>query len=69
MSHCDALPDEFPGRSVRDIAELADARELSREPVTWTTTFQCAVCGQVWRETYDDPGHGEVPTVRKVSES
>ena len=65
--HCDDFPDSFPGRALRDVGELAEVLvRLSRDSETWTTIFECRLCGQVWEELYAESGHGEVPHLRKL---
>ena len=61
------FPDEFPGKSVREIPELAAlVDEISCDPMTWITIFRCRVSGEEWEEKYESKGHGEVPSVRRV---
>jgi len=64
---CDVLDDEYSGSSLADLPELAaTVREESVDTLSWTRRLRCDVCGQLWEEHYEELGHGEVPTVRKV---
>jgi len=66
---CDALADEYKASSVNDLPELAArVREEFVDPLNWLRHLRCDVCGQLWEERYEELGHGEVPSVRKVNE-
>ena len=61
------FPDEFPGKSLRQIPEMMPlVEEISSDPLTWRTVYKCRVSGEEWEEVYECKGHGEVPTVRRV---
>ena len=64
---CDALDDEYPGSSLNDLPQLAErVHEEFVDELHWTRRLRCNVCGQLWEERYEELGHGEVPTVRKM---
>ena len=63
---CGDLPDCFPA-SVRRTPELVDCLvKIYTDYQTLTTLFRCKGCGQLWEERYENKGHGEIPSVRKV---
>ena len=65
-TRCAQLPTTFDGQSVADIEALRDVVEqVAVDPMTWTTTYRCRVCGTRWIEKYEERGHGEVPSVRR----
>jgi hypothetical protein len=67
MTHCDELPDEYPGKAMAQIAELHESMvAVTRDADSWTTVYECRLCGQVWEELFEELGHGEVPVVRKL---
>ncbi len=67
MTHCDAFPDVFPGKSMLDVSGLSESVvTVARDVESWTTIFECRLCGQVWEESFREAGHGEIPTLRKL---
>ena len=61
---CQRFPGENPGKSVKDIPDLAKTLdEISTDYLKWVTTFRCKQCGQLWEERYRSAGHGNVPEV------
>jgi len=64
--NCSNLQLVFDGKRREDIPELSNLTELKTDFKTWATIFSCNSCGQKWEEKYENRGHGEVPTVRKI---
>lgn len=64
---CDALDDVYPASTINDLPQLAArVREEFVDTLNWLRQLRCDVCGQLWEERYEELGHGEVPTLRKV---
>lgn len=67
MPNCAKMPDMLDGRSISDLPELAGRlEEVQVDYTTWTTLYRCKVCGQLWKESYENRDHGDVPSVTKV---
>ena len=64
---CSALAPVLPGQVQRDVPELSGTRQVSRDPSTWTTLYECPICGALWEERYDELGHGEVPSLHRLN--
>jgi hypothetical protein len=62
-----SFPDEIPGKTMDQIPGLKNlVEEVSSDPRTWTRVFRCRVSGEEWEERFEDKGHGDVPTVRRI---
>lgn len=66
MCECKKLTAKFEGMSVAEINDLSNLVEVKTNHMTWATIYQCIECGQLWKEKYEQKGHGEVPSVYKL---
>jgi hypothetical protein len=64
---CAAQPAVLRPGFLEDLPELAGRlTETSRDPRTWTTFYDCSICGTTWIETHENLGHGELPVLTRV---
>ena len=64
---CAALPEEIPGKTMVEIAELSSrVEEIETDYKKWTAIFRCKTRGQIWEERFTSHGHSNVPSVYKV---
>lgn len=64
--HCDQFPALFPGVGMKNTPLANRVQEISYDADTWTTLFECLICGTAWQEAYEETGHGEVPFVQRL---
>ena len=70
QKHCDKFAPSHKGYAVKEIPELARCLEkIGTNYMNWISMYRCQICGQVWTESWENKGHGEVSFVRKVEEN
>ncbi len=64
---CASLPDVLDGATVRGTPELGETALAVRTAETWTSVYECRLCGALWEERFEERGHGEVPSVHGLN--
>jgi hypothetical protein len=66
---CINTNDHHSGKTIKDLKGIYEnLNKIESDVKSWSSKFQCKICGQIWEEKYVQRGHGEVPEVNKINQ-